>query len=158
MLCAQHPLLDRQQRGELIAGPCRIPRLARPGREVATGVQDVRVLRAEDLLVDGQQRGELVPGPARIPRPPGPAGEVARPLGFPGSPRRRPAHRGHQRGELVPGPGRIPRLTDGVGQLATVHPGVLVLRAEDSLLDGKQRGELIASPGRIPACPVQEPS
>ena len=39
VLGAQDPLIDGQQRGELVAGPGRIPRLPGPGGEVAAGGQ-----------------------------------------------------------------------------------------------------------------------
>ena len=67
---------DGQQRGVLVAGPGRIPRLPGPGGEVGAGGQGVGVLGAGDPLADGQQRGVLVAGPGRIPRLPGPGGEV----------------------------------------------------------------------------------
>jgi hypothetical protein len=73
---AGDPLHEGQQRGELVAGPGRIPRLPRPGGEVGAGGQGVGVLGARDPLAEGQQRGELVAGPGRIPRLPRPAGEV----------------------------------------------------------------------------------
>ena len=37
VLGAQHPLADGQQRGELVAGPGRIPRLAGLAGEVVAG-------------------------------------------------------------------------------------------------------------------------
>ena len=76
MLGAQDPLADGQQRGELVAGPGRIPRRPGPAGEVVAGGQGVRVLGAQHPLLDGQQRGELVAGPGRIPRLPGPDGEA----------------------------------------------------------------------------------
>ena len=44
VLGAQHPLADGQQRGELVAGPGRIPRLPGPVGQVAAGGQGARVL------------------------------------------------------------------------------------------------------------------
>ena len=76
MLGAGDPLADRQQRGELVPGPGRIPRLPGPAGQVGAGGQRVGVLGAGDPLADRQQRGELVPGPGRIPRLPGPGGQV----------------------------------------------------------------------------------
>ena len=118
--------LYRQQRGELVPGPGRVPRLPGPVGEVGASAQGARVLGAEDPLDDGQQRGELVPGPGRVPRLPGPAGEVAR--GWPGcrgARRRAPArlHR-QQRGELVAGPGRVPRLPGPAGEVGAGGQGV----------------------------------
>ena len=46
-LGAQHPLLHRQQRGVLVAGPGRIPRLPGPVGEAAAGSQGGRVLGPE---------------------------------------------------------------------------------------------------------------
>ena len=43
MLGTGHPLADRQQCGELVAGPGRIPRLPGPGGEVGAGPQGARV-------------------------------------------------------------------------------------------------------------------
>ena len=63
VLGAQDPFNDGQQCGELVAGPCRIPRL--PGQEgkVGAGGQGKGMFWSQDLLLDGQQRGELVAGP-----------------------------------------------------------------------------------------------
>ena len=77
MLRAEDPLDDGQQRGELVAGPGRIPRLPGPAGQAVAGGQGARVFRAGHPLDDGQQRGVLVAGPGRIPRLPGPAGQVA---------------------------------------------------------------------------------
>jgi hypothetical protein len=46
-----------QQRGVLVAGPGRIPRLLGPAGEVAAGGQGLRVLQAGHPLDGGQQRG-----------------------------------------------------------------------------------------------------
>jgi len=53
VLRAQDPLADGQQRGVLVAGSGRIPRLARVVGEVATGGQGVQVLGAPHTLDDG---------------------------------------------------------------------------------------------------------
>src|SRR5215472_13882858 len=71
---AGHPLLDGQQRGELVPGPGRIPRRPGPAGEFVAGVEGARVLAALDPLTEGEQRGVLVPRPGRVPRLPGPAG------------------------------------------------------------------------------------
>ena len=76
MLGAEDPLAHRQQRGELVAGPGRVPRLPGVVGEVGAGGQGFRVLGARDPLAHRQQRGVLVAGPGRIPRLPGPVGEV----------------------------------------------------------------------------------
>ena len=65
MLGAQGALEDGQQRGELVAGPGRIPRLPGPGGEVAAIGQGVGVLGTGHLLGNGQPRGVLVAGPGR---------------------------------------------------------------------------------------------
>jgi hypothetical protein len=44
VLGAQDPLADGQQRGVLVAGPGRIPRLPRPVGKVVAGGQGLRVL------------------------------------------------------------------------------------------------------------------
>src|SRR6516162_8955697 len=67
VLGAQDPLADRQQGGELVAGPGRIPRRPGPGGEVGAGGQGLGVLGAQDPLADGQQGGSLVAGPGRVP-------------------------------------------------------------------------------------------
>ena len=69
VLRALDPLADGQQRGELVAGPGRIPLLPGPAGKVVAGGQGVRVLGAQDPLADGQQRGELVAAPAASPPP-----------------------------------------------------------------------------------------
>src|SRR5215475_12484943 len=69
---ALDPLDDGYQRGELVAGGGRIPRLPGPVGEVVAGGKGVRVLRAEDPLAHGQQLGVLVAGGGRIPRLPAP--------------------------------------------------------------------------------------
>ena len=48
VLRAEDPLVHGQQRGELVAGGGRVPRLPGPVGEVVPGGQGVRVLRAED--------------------------------------------------------------------------------------------------------------
>ena len=119
VLGAGDPLADRQQRGELVAGRGRVPRLPGQAGEVGAGGQGVRVLGAEDPLADGQQRGELVAGAGRDPPPPRSSGR-----GWPGGQGVRvlraqdPLAGGQQRGELVAGPGRIPRLPGPEGEVA----------------------------------------
>jgi len=54
MLGAQDPLLNGQQRGVLVAGRGRIPRLPGPAGQVGAGGQGFGVLGAEDPLADGQ--------------------------------------------------------------------------------------------------------
>jgi hypothetical protein len=78
VLGGQHPLLDGQQGGVLVAGPGRIPRLPGPQGEVGPGEQGRRVLRAGHPLADGQQGGELVPGPAASPATPVQRARLAR--------------------------------------------------------------------------------
>jgi hypothetical protein len=61
-------LREGQQRGELVTGPRRIPRLARPEGEVAAGAQSLGVLGPQKPLHNGQHGGELVAGDRCIAR------------------------------------------------------------------------------------------
>ncbi len=132
MLRAEDPLADGQQRGELVAGPGRVPRLPGPAGEVGAGGQGIRVLRAEDPLAHGQQRGELVPGRGRVPRLPGPAGQAGagdqgvRVLAGPGPARGRAAARRTGRG-----PRPVARLPGPAGEVVPGGQGVRVLGPED---------------------------
>src|SRR5690348_997275 len=67
---AEHPLLDSQQGGVLVAGPGRLPRLPGPPGQAVAVPQGVRVLGAPRPLLDSQQEGVLVAGPGRLPRLP----------------------------------------------------------------------------------------
>jgi len=60
VLGAQHPLLDGQQRGVLVADAGRVPGMPGQTGEVGAGGQVFRVLGAQHPLADGQQRGVLV--------------------------------------------------------------------------------------------------
>ena len=132
MLRAEDPLAQGQQRGVLVPGGGRVPRLPGPPGELVPGVQGVRVLRAEDPLEHGQQRGELVPGGGRVPGLPGPPGEL-RPVveGVRVLRAEDPLEHGQQRGEQVPGGGRVPRLPGPPGEVRAGGQGVWVLRTED---------------------------
>ena len=77
MLGAEDALGYGQQRGELVPGGGRIPRLPDPVGQAGAGGQGIGVLGAEDALGDGQQRGELVPGGGRVSRLPDRVGEFA---------------------------------------------------------------------------------
>ena len=77
VLGAEDALGYGQQRGELVPGGGRVPRLPGPVGQAGAGGQGVGVLGAEDALGYGQQRGELVPGGGRVPRLPGRVGEFA---------------------------------------------------------------------------------
>src|SRR5215467_12540101 len=68
---AEHPLVNRQQNGILVAGPGRIARVPGPGGQVVTGGEGVRVLGAQNPLAHGQQPGELVASPGRVTCPAG---------------------------------------------------------------------------------------
>ena len=73
---AEDPHQVGQQRGVLVPGRGRIPRLPGPvGNAVACG-QGAGVRRAEDPHQVGQQRGVLVPGRGCIPRLSGPVGDA----------------------------------------------------------------------------------
>jgi len=63
VLRAEDPVIHRQERGVLVAGGGRIPRLPGPLGEAGAGVKGGWVFRAEDPLAWGQQRGVLVAGP-----------------------------------------------------------------------------------------------
>jgi hypothetical protein len=76
VLWAEYPLEHGQERGVLVAGPCRISRQRGPLGQVAAGGQGVGVLRARRPLRDGQQRDEEVAGPGSIACTPGPDGQV----------------------------------------------------------------------------------
>ena len=157
MLGAAHPLDHRQQRGELVAGASRIPRLPGPAGEVGADGQGVRVLGVAHPLGHRQQRGELVAGASHIPRLPGPAGEVA--AGDQGAPVLGAAHpldHRQQRGELVAGASRIPRLPGPVSEVAAGEQEALVLGAGQRLDHRHQRGELVAGASRIPRLPGPE--
>jgi hypothetical protein len=56
---APDPLIHRQQRRKLVAGPGRIPGLPGPGGQAGPGVQGARVLGAQDPLIPG--RGTIRP-------------------------------------------------------------------------------------------------
>ena len=73
---AQDEFHYRQQCGELVAGPRRVPGLPDPVGEIGAGGQGILVLGAQDEFNYRQQRGELVASPRRVPGPPGPGGEV----------------------------------------------------------------------------------
>ena len=74
MIRASDALADRQQGGELIPRPRRIPRVADEVGEIVAVGQRVGVLGARHPLARRQQRGELIPRRG-IPRLPGPVGK-----------------------------------------------------------------------------------
>ena len=126
-----NPLFVRQQRGELVPGAGRVPRLPGPAGEVGASTQSVRVLVAENPLLHRQQRGELVPGARRVPRLPSPVREVgASTQGARVLRAEQPLFVRQQRGELVPGAGRVPRLSGPAGEVGAGAQGVRVLVAQ----------------------------
>ncbi len=74
---AAHPLVDRQQGGELVAGTSRIPASPVQLARLERNGQRLGMLGAKHPLVDEQKRGESVAGTSRIPRLPSPVGETA---------------------------------------------------------------------------------
>ena len=121
-----------QQRGVLVPGPGRVPRLPGPAGEVAAGGQGVRVLRAETRSSTGSSAANWSRAPAASPASPVQRARLARAVRVSGcsGPRTR-SRDGQQRGELVPGPGRVPRLPGPAGEVGAGGQGVRVLRAED---------------------------
>ena len=67
--------MHRQQRGQLIASPGRISRIADVVGEVAAVGQGVGVLGPQDPLAHRHQRGQFIPRGGHIPGLPDPAGE-----------------------------------------------------------------------------------
>ena len=85
VLRAEDPLYDRQQRGELVPGPGRIPRLPGPLGEVGAGGQGVGVLRAEDPLATGSSAAYWSRAPAASPACPVQRARLARAVRVPGA-------------------------------------------------------------------------
>jgi hypothetical protein len=108
VLCAEHPLADGQQRGELAAGGSRVPGLPGPVREDSAGDEGVRVLGAEIVLAAGEDLPVQVSGGAGITGVPqvagGPVGCLAR-VGDGGQDVGKRRGEGRPCGGLLRGPG-----------------------------------------------------
>ena len=154
MLRAGYPLADRQQRGELVPGPGRIPRLPGPAGEVARVIRVCGCSAPRTRSCTGSSAANWSRAPAASPPPRSSAARWPRAVRVRGcsGPRTRSCD-WQQRGELVPGPGRVPRLPGPAGEAAPGGQGVRVLRAGYPLADRQQRGELVPGPGRVPRLP-----
>ncbi len=135
VLGAQHPLLDGQQLGELVAGPAGSPACAGPAGEVVAGGQGFRVLGARHRRGSAAAR-RTGRGPSRIPRCPVQVARLARAVRVRGC--SRAEHwivDRQQRGEQVRAPAGSP-LPGRAGEAGAHVKGPRVLRAEHPSWNG----------------------